>query len=209
MKDIVLIGGGGHALSILEIVNALSLPVMGYVDMKENSDIPIPYLGNDSCFLSNNSPLDIQIVLGVVYTQTVDMQLRSKLLTKYKGYTGKTIVAKSAILSDHTCLGNGTVVFEKALINRSDIGEHCVINSGAIIEHDCKIEDNVFIGPGAIVGGGVTIRRNTFIGAGVIIRDGVTITSDVTIGMGSLVLKDIKCSGMYYGNPLSLKSYLK
>ena len=35
------------------------------------------------------------------------------------------------------------------------IREHCIINTGAIIEHDCIIENFVHISPNAALAGGV------------------------------------------------------
>ena len=47
-EKIIIIGGGGHARSILALLrkNKLSKHILGYTDIKK-SDLPIKYLGED------------------------------------------------------------------------------------------------------------------------------------------------------------------
>jgi len=206
MNNVIIIGAGGHTRSILELLDINSKSMIGYVSLSQVSDIDLPYLGNDEYVLKFYNPNDYKILLGVVYLDQVTMCLRRTLLDKYSLFQGcNSIVAKSAVISTHTKLGLGTVVFEQAFVNRSIIGQHCVVNSGVLIEHDCIIGDNVFIGSGCIIGGGVSVDSDSFIGSGCIIRDGVSITSNTVIGMGGLVVKDIHESGIYYGQPVCFR----
>lgn len=200
----ILIGGGGHALSLLE-----SLPdidqIAGYADLQPSKLMPIPYLGNDENVLSNYLPDSYDIQVTLVYTTNVNLQLRKRIIERYKNYVFHTFMASTALVTENAVLGDGCVVMEKTIVNHSEIGKNTVINTGAIIEHGCRIGSNCFIGPGVIICGGVTIGDNTLIGAGTIVRDDVSIVSDCTIGMGSLVTKDIKVAGVYHGQPAKLK----
>ena len=45
------------------------------------------------------------------------------------------------------------------------IGKNCIINSGAIIEHDTNIQDNVHVSTNSTVNGSVLIGKNSFIEA--------------------------------------------
>ncbi len=205
MKEIIIVGSGGHVRSLLEIVDIHSLPIAGYASLTQVPDINIPYLGDDEYVLKHYSPDDFAIILGVVYLDKVDMIFRRSLLDKYSMFEGYSIVARSSVVTSHTELGSGTVVFEQALINRSVLGQHCIVNSGAIIEHDCIIGDNVFIGSGCIIAGGVSIGSNSFIGSGSMIKDGIKITANTIVGMGGLVVKDIHEAGLYCGQPVIRK----
>jgi sugar O-acyltransferase (sialic acid O-acetyltransferase NeuD family) len=177
---------------------------MGYVDNKPSLRMPIKYLGDDNFFLDNFSPKDFNIIVGIVYPEIVDLTFRKEIISKFRDFDGKTLISKSALITHNSKIGNGTVLFEHSLINRSIIGKHCVINSGSIIEHDCIIGDNVFIGPGVIIGGGVKVENDTFIGSGAIIRDSISISQGTTIGMGTVVTKDLIIKGLYFGNPSKL-----
>lgn len=200
----ILIGGGGHALSLLETLTDYD-QLAGYADLQPSDMMPISYLGNDEEVLAKYLPDMYNIQVTLVYTSDVNLQLRKRIIEKYKNYFFHTFVASTALVTVHTVLGDGCVVMENAVINRSELGKNTVVNTGAIIEHGCKIGNNCFIGPGAIICGGVTVGDNTIIGAGTIVRDDVSIASDCTIGMGSLVTKDIKDAGIYHGQPARLR----
>ena len=66
-----------------------------------------------------------------------------------------------------------------------------IINSGAIIEHDCIIEDFVHISPNAAIAGGVKIGEGTHIGIGACVIPGITIGKWATIGAGTVIINDV------------------
>lgn len=201
----ILIGGGGHALSLLETLSDYK-QIAGYADMQPSRDMPIPYLGADADVLATYTPQEYDIQVTLVYTSEVNLQLRKCIIERYKNYHSHTFVASTALVTRNSNLGEGCVVMEKAVVNRSSIGKNTVINTGAIIEHNCTIGNNCFIGPGAVLCGGVRVGDNTFIGAGSVVRDDISISSDCTIGMGSLVIANINIAGVYFGAPVNKKS---
>ena len=81
------------------------------------------------------------------------------------------------------------------------IGRHAIINSGAIIEHDCNIGDYVHVSPHATICGTCNIGNKTWIGAGATIINNTNITSNVIIGAESTVIKDVNKPGTYVGSP--------
>ena len=196
----ILIGGGGHAFSIAEFA---SDEIKGYLALEPNLDFPFEWRGTDD----ERAELAKQghtFHIAYVYSGLPEMKNRRKLIEKYSeaGCVFKTIVAPTAIVTSHSDLGAGSSVMQGAIINRARIGCHCIINSGAIIEHDCIVGDNTFIGPGAVVGGFTTIGENCFIGLGVKIGNGLHISDNVTIAIGAVVNRDIDEPGIYHGNPL-------
>lgn len=200
----ILIGGGGHALSLMEILTDIG-QLEGYADLRPNPLMPIAYLGTDEEIQSKYSPEEFDIHVTFVYTSEVSLQPRRCIIERYKQYHSHTFCALSALVTTHSVLDEGCAVMEKAVVNRSQIGKNTVINTGAIIEHGCEIGDNCFIGPGATICGGVSIGENTFIGAGTVVRDEVSIAPACIIGMGSLVTSDITEAGVYYGRPAKIK----
>ena len=200
----ILVGGGGHALSLLETLPDTS-SILGYADVQPSKSMPIAYLGTDKDILANYSPDEYDIHVTLVYTSEVNLLLRKSIIERYKDYQTHTFVAKTAVVTQNAIVEQGCAIMERTVVNRSKIDNNTIINTGAIIEHGCIIGQNCFIGPGAVICGGVTIGDNTFIGAGTIVRDDVSISSDCTIGMGSLVTKDILEAGFYYGNPARIK----
>lgn len=203
MKKIILIGGGGHALSLLETLYDISV-IAGYADIVPNCLMPVKYLGDDEFVLKHYLSQTYKVHQALVYKDNVDLSLRKKMIDLYQCYEAHTFIARSALVSVNSEILAGTAVFERTVINKSFIGANTIINTGSIIEHGCKIGNNVFIALGVIVGGGVIIGDDTFVGSGSVIRDDVTICSNVVVGMGSLVTRDIVIPGKYYGNPIKL-----
>src|SRR5690606_8201359 len=83
----------------------------------------------------------------------------------------------------------------------AEIGEHCIINSGAVIEHDCKLGNFVHISPKAALAGDVKVGEGTHVGIGAMVIPGINIGKWVTIGAGAVVLKDIPDGVTTVGNP--------
>ena len=87
------------------------------------------------------------------------------------------------------------------------VGNGAIINTGSIIEHDCKIGEFVHIAPGAILGGAVEIGMNSHVGSGAIIKQQIKIGDNSIIGMGSVVTKGIGSNKKAYGNPCREVNY--
>ena len=85
------------------------------------------------------------------------------------------------------------------------IGNHCIVNTAASIDHDCVLEDFTFVGPNATLCGEVHIGEGSFIGAGSVILPGIKIGKNCMIGAGSVVTKDIPNNVTVYGNPAKIK----
>ena len=105
-----------------------------------------------------------------------------------------------------TTIEEGTVIMANACINSSaKIGKHCIINTGAIIEHDNIIEDYVHISPNVSLGGTVKVGENTHIGIGSTVKNNLEICKNCTIGAGALLVKNIEEEGTYVGVPAKKK----
>ena len=99
-------------------------------------------------------------------------------------------------------IDEGSVIMANATINSSvQIGKHCIINTGAIVEHDDFLENYVHISPNAALAGNVKVGKRTHIGIGANVKNNINIVSDVIIGAGAVVIRDIKEKGVYVGIP--------
>ncbi|MDE6301319.1 MAG: hypothetical protein K2M19_06345 [Muribaculaceae bacterium] len=197
---LILVGAGGHARSVAA---ALSAEVVGYVDLHPCEDMPWPYLGDDSEFIS--APVDGDVIVTLVSDRSCDLSVRRKLLAQYDSLIHNHWIASDAIVDSTATIGDGTVVMRKAVINcLSVLGRHCIVNTGAIVEHHCQIGRNVFIGPGAVICGGVHIGDDVYIGANVSLRPGISVASGSVIGLGAAVTTDIVAPGIYGGVPAKL-----
>lgn len=199
-KKTLLIGGGGHARSIVESFGAARFA--GYVALTPAEyPISLPYEGDDRYVTDSFSPEEFDIHIAVGFTSGASLRLRRHIIELYQAYNPVTLIASSAVVTPSSRIGAGSAVMAGVIVNRADIGRHCVINTGAIIEHDCTLQSNVFIGPGAILCGEVRVGHDVFIGAGAVIREGLTIPDGTIIAMGAVVTSSPDSDNIWAGNP--------
>ena len=200
INDVVLIGGGGHALSLAEFAGDI---IEGYIAKEENAMMPGSFMGND-----DTAPELIKegkkFHVSYVYSGWPIMKTRRKLIEQYEtlGAQFRSLISPTSIVTKASKIGDGTAIMAGAIINRAELGSHVIVNSGAIVEHDCKIGKNSFIGPGAVIGGFTTIGENCFIGLGAKIGNGLKIGDNITVAMGAVVNKNLTEPGIYHGTPL-------
>lgn len=201
-NEVILVGAGGHALSLGEFA---SQEIYGYLALEDSPEMPGIRLGDDS-EASALAEAGYQFHIAFVYAGLPVMAKRRHLIEKYEeaGAKFKTLIAPTAIITPNSAIGEGCAILNGAIINRANLGSHVIVNSGAIVEHDCNVGDNSFIGPGAVVGGFTSIGRNCFIGLGARIGNGLVIADNISIAMGAVVNKNLTEPGIYHGNPLRL-----
>lgn len=169
MKELLLIGGGGHCHSCIDVIEQEGkYKITGILDPcfeVGDSIMGYPILGGDEKLpsLVKKTPLAL-ITLGQLDCGKKREYLANKL--KEIGFRFPTIISPSAYVARNTKIACGTVVHHQALINsRSKIGEHCIINTKALIEHDVSVDNYCHISTAAVVNGNVSIQNNCFIGS--------------------------------------------
>ncbi len=108
----------------------------------------------------------------------------------------------SSLISDHARIGAGGMFCAGSIvIVGSIIGQFCIVNTSATVDHDCLLGDFVHIAPGVNLCGHVRVGNRTLVGVGTSVCPGITIGSDTIIGAGSVVVSDIPSGVMAHGNP--------
>ncbi|EKT3973277.1 NeuD/PglB/VioB family sugar acetyltransferase [Flavobacterium psychrophilum] len=106
------------------------------------------------------------------------------------------------VIGNNSILGLGIVLSPFVVISCNvKIGICVTVNSGSQIGHDVVIGDFSSIMANVDIGGGAHIGKNVFIGSNAVILPGVKIPDNTIIGAGSVVLRSVKHSGSYFGNP--------
>ena len=105
-------------------------------------------------------------------------------------------------MSDKASISDAVMVFPGAhIVAGAVLGVGCVVNTGALVEHDCVLNDWVSIGPSATLAGGVTIEQRSFVGARSVVIQNLKVGSDSIIGAGSVVISNVDSLCVAYGNP--------
>lgn len=206
-KNLILIGGGGHCKSVIDVAESAGYNILGVLDMPEEvgkSVLNYKVIGTDDDIPQYADKAEFIITVGFIKNPAI----RVRIYNKVKEANGKlaTIVASTAHVSCYATLGEGTVVMHQAVVNAgSQIGVNCIVNTFCNIEHDAVIGDQCHISTGSMVNGDCKVGERVFIGSQSVLANGITVCEDVIIGAGSVVRKSISEKGVYAGNPAILK----
>jgi sugar O-acyltransferase (sialic acid O-acetyltransferase NeuD family) len=192
MKRLLLIGCGGHARSLIDVIETggqwrihglVGLPdevgrcVLGYTVI--GSDAVLPDLLQDC-----ESAL---LAIGHLAEPAVRQRMAARL--ENLGFECPIVVSPHAVVSRHAQLGAGTVVGHGAIVNAAVVvGAHCILNSRSLIEHDAHLGAHCHVSTGAIVNGGVRLGSGSFIGSGAILREGLRLPAGTVISAGKRVM---------------------
>ncbi|WP_276951198.1 acetyltransferase [Acetatifactor muris] len=200
MEDIVLIGGGGHALSIADtIINGKKYEIVGYTDVADVHS-PLRYLGTDEILecLLDRGVINAAITVGYLGKSSIRDRLYYR--AKQAGFRLPKIIDPSAVVSGTADVGEGVFIGKNAVVNAgAKIGKMCIINTGAIIEHNNQIGEYSHIAVGATLCGDVRVGEHTLIGANATIIQGVHIGMNTIIGAGSVVIGDVSDNSRVIG----------
>lgn len=201
-KPIIILGNGGHASVLTEILLLQHREILGFTAPEEQfNSYGLEYLGTDEIIKKFN-PQKIELVLGLgtISISTIRQSIFKEL--KKQGYSFTKCVHPNAIISSTAILAEGVQIMAGVIVQaHAEIGDNTIINTGAIIEHDCIIGAHIHIAPGTILSGNVHIGDGSHIGTGSSIIQGVTIGKNTLIGAGAVVISNIGTGKKAFGVP--------
>lgn len=196
MNRLIIVGAGGHGKVIADNALKNGYTDICFVDDKSIGDcMGFPIVGRCADLNKlNNGETDFIIGIG-------NSAIRKKIAEEYD-INWVTLIHPSAQIAVNVSIGRGTVVMAGAVVNVcATVGEQCIINTCAVVEHDNVIEDYVHISPNVALGGTVFVGKSTHIGIGASVCNNINICGDCMIGAGAVVSKNIVESGTYIGVP--------
>lgn len=210
MKDkIILVGGGGHCKSVIDVIETEGLyQIAGIVDLDEKVGSSIQ---GYAIFATDDDLPDLArefknfcITVGHIKSNALRKGLFLNLKTL--GVNFPVITSPHAYVSNHTTVGEGTVIMHRAVVNaNTTLGTCCIINTGCVIEHDVFIGDHCHVAPLSAVNGGCIVETDCFIGSNSVIIPGITIKRHSLVAAGSVIISNVEENSVYAGNPARLK----
>ncbi|MBH5317301.1 acetyltransferase [Paenibacillus sp. GSMTC-2017] len=204
MQSIVVFGAGGHAKTVIDVIEKQGLyRIIGLLDSNRSAhDVVYDYniLGDESWLSLHSDAIDGAIVaIGDNWT-------RSCIVSKLKAFVPTlsfiTAIHPSAELARGSRVGVGSVVMAGAVINSdATVDEHCILYPHTSIDHDSRVGSFVSFAPQSVTGGNVSINDYTAIAIGATIAHGITIGEHSVIGAGATVLTNIPSHTIAYGTP--------
>jgi sugar O-acyltransferase (sialic acid O-acetyltransferase NeuD family) len=191
--ELVLIGGGGHATSCLDVIGD-SFRIAGILEQTgypRKSLLGVPVIGTDED-IPRLVKEGFQFLIAIGQIDSPEPRRRLFCRLKSLGASLPVIVGPTAQISPHATIGEGSIVMNMAVIGPGvKIGANCIVNTRALLEHDVIVDDHSHVSTGALINGGCTVGSGVFIGSGVVVRDGVSIGCGVFIPMGARVTRDV------------------
>lgn len=201
MNEIVLVGGGGHALVVAEAAGGRSLTIAGFYDDREGTALEARLgsrrLGRLEDFIRSAGSLPFIISVG-------SPELRERLVNSIgpSGARGATVIHPAAHVSETASLGPGVYVGPGAVVHSfAQVGAHAIINSGAVVEHECSIGVGCHVAPGSVLGGAAAAGAYTLVGLGSRVLPRVRIGDRAIVGAGAVVIENVPDSVTVVGVP--------
>ena len=196
-----IIGAGGHAKVVVDIILSSKKTVLGIWDENKlvSSFLNFRISGSLEMFKTEQSNRYI-IAIG---NNRIRKKIASQLIEPVD-----VAIHFSSVISTETYIGNGTVVMSNSSIGiGSRIGKHVIINTNASVDHDCVIGDFVHVSPQTGLAGNVEVGEGSHIGIGACVIQNIKIGKWATIGAGTVVVKDVPDFAVVVGNPGKIIKY--
>jgi sugar O-acyltransferase (sialic acid O-acetyltransferase NeuD family) len=199
-RTLIIIGAGGHAVSVANVAHAAGIKVQHFVDPGRGGEL---LLGIKIIASLNELPDKLSHDYAVAIGHNGSRErVHHELVATHGELSFPALVHPSAILSIHTNVGQGTVIMPNAVVGPcSVIGQFCILNTMSSIDHDCVLSNYASLAPGAVTGGNVRVGERTSIGIRASIKHTVSIDSDTVIGANSYVNQFIGNNFIAYGTP--------
>lgn len=195
-RPLVILGAGGHAAVLAEILLEQNRPLIAVVapdSIPANSPLAgLKRIASDEQLLSTYSSEEVELVNGLGSIPGNNLRWKLFELFSEKGYRFTSVISAKANLSNYLDLAEGVQIMMGAQIQtNASIGKNSIINTGAIVEHDCEIGAHNHIAPGVTLSGGVTTANQVHIGTGASVIQNIQIGEQAVIGAGTTIVRDV------------------
>ena len=205
MRNVVIIGAGGHAQVVADILlcaREAGDPVSptGYLDddlaLAGQYRYGLPVLGTllDLPHISHDAVI---VAIG-------DNQVRRRVFDRLLSAHEELVVARhpKAIVARDVVIGAGTVICAGVVVNPGSlIGADVILNTASSVDHHNRIGDHAHVAPGAHLGGGVTVGEGALVGIGATVLPGAVVGAWSIVGGGACVIGAVCPGSVVVGIP--------
>lgn len=194
---ILVIGAGGHGRVTADALLAGGETVVGFLDndpgLRGREIMGLPVLGEEEA-LRNPLFQDCALANGIGGIGGGGRPSARRLVQERLEQAGREFVGvrhPGAIVSPFAVIDPTAQIFASGVIQAgARIGRGCIVNTAAVVEHDCDLGAFAHCAPGSLVCGDVVIGEEAHIGAGAVVRQGIRLADGVVVGAGAAVIHD-------------------
>ena len=197
MKRLLIVGAGGHGRAVAEAVLAAGkYKLVGFADdaapaLKQVWDLPV--FGDMADLASYREHADAAIV--AIGNNRLREELQHRLYAA--GFELATVVHPKAVVSPRAVMGAGCAIMAGACVGtQAQLGEGVIVNCGAVVDHDCRVDDFGHLGVNAAMAGGSVLGCSAWMQAGSVLGYGAMVEAGRVLGPGEAVNKTINRNGI-------------
>jgi sugar O-acyltransferase (sialic acid O-acetyltransferase NeuD family) len=207
-QPFIIWGSAGHAKVLLDILVYHGHPVLALFDNQPDTptiraQLPIHYgwTGFQHWLNEIKTPSKVAAAIAIGGNRGADrLDIASRLSAH--GLALPSIVHPSCALSPTATYGRGCHFLAHSVVAADTrLGDMCIVNHQATVDHECRLGDGVHVAPGATLCGCIEVGNNTLIGAGAVVLPRIKIGADVVVGAGAVVTQDVPDGLVVVGNP--------
>jgi sugar O-acyltransferase (sialic acid O-acetyltransferase NeuD family) len=209
LKPIIFWGASGHAKVLREFISSLGYELVAIFDNQKKLATPfldVPLFSGTRGFeqwRSNYAAEQISCLVSIGRPGQIRLEIQRFL--EAKGLFPIVAVHPAAFVAESATLDKGSQILAHATVCAEvRIGEACIINTAASVDHESILGHGVHVAPGAVVCGCTKVSDCSMIGAGAVILPRIKIGANVIVGAGSVVTKDIPDNKVVYCNPAQI-----
>ena len=203
MKKLAIVGASGHGKVVADLAEILGYQVFFFDDAFPNKKKLAHWdiLGSFSDLLSDQKSYEGAVV--AIGNNNIRNEFSNKL--SLANFSLPVLIHPSSIVSKYADIKQGTVIFANTVINAFvQIGEYCIINTNAIVEHDCIIGNAVHLSPNVALAGATKVENFAWLGIGSVTRQLVTLGKNAIVGANSTVIHDVPANCTVVGSPAAV-----
>ncbi|WP_120521985.1 transferase [Arthrobacter celericrescens] len=217
MKSWLILGASGHGRSLASVIRGRGDRIAAVGDRAlsaeagrtaaaeafRNTDGSVPVMLDDDApalDLALAESLSVTIAVGA---NGVRSRIAAGLLAdeRFSRLAG-ALVAASATVDATAVLGPLAQVCEHAHVGPlAQVGEAVIVNTGAIVEHDCRVGAGAHLAPGSVLLGAATVGREVFLGSGARVLPGIGVGDHAVLGAGAVATRQLDGMATYVGVP--------
>lgn len=203
----VVLGAGGHARVVIDSIQlAGAAELIGILEPDRTrwgeSMLGVPILGGDDLLRDLRSQGVSHFALGLGGAARNGPRRALYERGREVGLIPLTVIHPRAIVSPRSVVGPGCQILPGAIVNAcARLDENVLVNSAAVVEHDCDLGCHVHVATGARLASTVHVAAGAHVGAGAVVRQCIRIGEDAVIGAGAVVVKDVPAGTTVVGVP--------
>lgn len=206
VKDTLVFGAGGHARVVIDAIELQAeYRVAGIVDPDAPAGSELmgyPVLGPDSELVEIVRTTGVNSGIVAIGDNRLRRTVVESILSLCPDFSFITAIHPKATVARNVSIGYGALVMPGVIVNAASVvGDHVILNSQSVVEHDCRIGDFVHIAPGTILAGEVQVDDGALVGLGSRVLPGKSIGRSATVGAGGVVVCDVPKNETWFGAP--------